>query len=222
MLRMIGMRLLLLIPTLMGLSILLFLWVRALPGGPATALLGDKATPEPGMDERGTSVWGDTFQRLRRNPAAMAGAVIVLIFLPMVAFAPLLAPYTGTAVPGARENTPGYIPGPGELAQFPLGLDRFGGDVLSKLIWGAQSSLMIGIISTAFGLVGGMVLGLLAGTFGGWVDGAVMRIVDILLSVPNLLLAVFIAAVLGLSRGAGSRSFPHRQLRTLVLRLEGR
>src|SRR5699024_1530653 len=115
------------------------------------------------------------------------------------ALAPLIAPYPGEAVPGAREITPGVIPGPGELPEHPLGLDRFGGDVLSKLIWGAQSSLLIGVISTAFGLAGGMVLGLLAGAFGGWVDGVVMRIVDILLSVPNLLLAVSIAAVLGQS-----------------------
>ncbi|MFO5338024.1 hypothetical protein RCL15_25390, partial [Salmonella enterica subsp. enterica serovar 1,4,[5],12:i:-] len=69
--------------------------------------------------------------------------------------------------------------------------------VLSKLIWGAQASLVIGVVSTALGLLGGMLLGLLAGTFGGWVDGLVMRIVDILLSVPNLLLAVSIAAILG-------------------------
>lgn len=123
--------------------------------------------------------------------------MIVALFLLVAVLAPLLAPYPGEAVPGAREITPGDIPGPGELAPFPLGLDRFGGDVLSKLIWGAQSSLVIGIVSTALGLAGGMLLGLLAGTFGGWVDGVVMRIVDILLSVPNLLLAVSIAAVLG-------------------------
>ena len=87
-----------------------------------------------------------------------------------------------------------------EIAEYPLGLDRFGGDVLSKLIWGAQASLLIGVISTAIGLAGGALLGLIAGTFGGWVDNVVMRFVDILLSVPNLLLAVSIAAVLGQSQ----------------------
>lgn len=156
-------------------------------------------TSEPGMDQRGTSVWGEAFKRLRRNPAAIAGAVIVALFLLVAALAPLLAPFEGTAVPGMREITPTHIPGPGEDGRFPLGLDRFGGDVLSKLLWGAQSSLLIGVVSTALGLVGGMLLGLLAGAFGGWVDGVVMRIVDILLSVPNLLLAVSIAAVLGQS-----------------------
>ncbi|MDT0180790.1 MULTISPECIES: ABC transporter permease [Microbacterium] len=141
--------------------------------------------------------WHDVFRRLRRSPVAWTGLVIVLLFVLVAILAPLLAPYPETDLPGAREITPTYIPGPGEIAAFPLGLDRFGGDVLSKLIWGAQSSLLIGVISTAYGLVGGMLLGLIAGTFGGWVDNVIMRLVDILLSVPSLLLAVSIAAILG-------------------------
>jgi len=146
--------------------------------------------------------WRDVFARLRHNPSAWIGAIIVLLFLLVAALAPLLAPYGPTELPGQRYITPTHIPGPGELAEFPLGLDRFGGDVLSKLIWGAQASLMIGVISTALGLVGGMLLGLLSGMFGGWVDNVIMRFVDILLSVPNLLLAVSIAAILGQSQTA--------------------
>ncbi|WP_405371967.1 MULTISPECIES: ABC transporter permease [unclassified Microbacterium] len=141
--------------------------------------------------------WRDVFQRVRRSPTAWVGAVIVLLFVLVAILAPLLAPFGETALPGAREITPTFIPGPGEIPGFPLGLDRFGGDVLSKLIWGAQSSLVIGVVSTAYGLIGGMLLGLLAGTFGGWVDNLIMRLVDILLSVPSLLLAVSIAAILG-------------------------
>jgi peptide/nickel transport system permease protein len=145
----------------------------------------------------GGGFWNDVFRRLRRNPAAWIGAVIVLIFLLVAALAPLIAPYPETALPGTKYITPTSIPGIGEVDGFPLGLDRFGGDVLSKLIWGAQASLLVGVVSTALGLVGGMLLGLLAGTFGGWVDTLIMRIVDIILSVPNLLLAVSIAAILG-------------------------
>ena len=156
-----------------------------------------QATTEPGAEARGTSVWGAAFQRLRRNPAAIAGAMIVALFLLVAVLAPLLAPYGGTETPGMREIRPTSVPGPGEVAGYPLGLDRFGGDVLSKLLWGAQASLLIGVVSTALGLVGGMILGLLAGGFGGWVDSVVMRLVDILLSVPHLLLAVSIAAILG-------------------------
>nr|WP_254678141.1 ABC transporter permease [Agrococcus sp. SGAir0287] len=151
----------------------------------------------PAPREAGTSVWGAAFARMRRNPQAIAGAAIVALFVLVAILAPVLAPYAGTALPGRADITPTHIPVPGELAQFPLGLDRFGGDVLSKLIWGAQASLLIGLVSTALGLVGGMLLGLVAAGFGGWVDNLVMRVVDILLSVPNLLLAVSIAAVLG-------------------------
>ena len=166
-------------------------------GGPADAAVVDERLLAA---KTGGGFWGDTFGRLRRNPTAWVGAAIVLVFVLIAVLAPWLAPYAETALPGARYVTPTHIPGPGELAQFPLGLDRFGGDVLSKLIWGAQASLMIGVVSTAFGLVGGMLLGLIAGTFGGWVDNLVMRVVDILLSVPNLLLAVSIAAILGQSQ----------------------
>jgi peptide/nickel transport system permease protein len=148
-------------------------------------------------DVAGSGLWKDAFRRLRRNPQAIAGAVIVGLFLLVAVAAPLLAPYGGTELPGRTEITPTSIPGPGDIESFPLGLDRFGGDVLSKLIWGAQASLMIGVVSTALGLVGGMLLGILAGGIGGWVDNVIMRFVDILLSVPNLLLAVSIAAILG-------------------------
>jgi peptide/nickel transport system permease protein len=141
--------------------------------------------------------WRDVFRRIRRNPTAWVGAAIVALFVLIALLAPLLAPYPETALPGARFITPTSIPGPGEIEGFPLGLDRFGGDVLSKLIWGARASLLIGVISTVFGLAGGMLLGLLAGAFGGLVDTIIMRFVDILLSVPNLLLAVSVAAILG-------------------------
>ncbi|MFZ3454579.1 ABC transporter permease [Arthrobacter sp. 7Tela_A1] len=148
-------------------------------------------------DVRGSGMWSDAFRRLRRNPAAIAGAVIVGLFILVAIFAPILAPYGGEELPGRTEITPTSIPGPGDIESYPLGLDRFGGDVLSKLIWGARASLLIGVISTALGLAGGMLLGVIAGGVGGWVDNVIMRFVDILLSVPNLLLAVSIAAVLG-------------------------
>ena len=156
--------------------------------------------PSPNPEAPGTAGTGllrDAFHRLRRNPQAIAGAIIVALFLLVAALAPVLAPYGGEDLPGRTLITPTHIPGPGETPGFVLGLDRFGGDLLSKLIWGAQASLLIGIISTAMGLVGGMLLGILAGGFGGRVDNVIMRLVDIMLSVPNLLLAVSIAAVLG-------------------------
>ncbi|WP_442860285.1 ABC transporter permease [Arthrobacter sp. zg-Y919] len=147
----------------------------------------------------GSGMWKDAFRRLRRNPAAVTGAVIVGLFILVAILAPLLAPYGGNDLPGRTDITPTRIPGPGDLDGYPLGLDRFGGDVLSKLIWGARASLIIGVVSTALGLAGGVLLGVIAGGLGGWVDSVIMRFVDILLSVPNLLLAVSIAALLGQS-----------------------
>ncbi|GGC98308.1 ABC transporter permease [Tersicoccus solisilvae] len=169
---------------------------------PPASTPSSSLAPEPGpgtaVDARGGgSLWHEAFLRLRRNPAAIAGAVIVVLFVLVALLAPVLAPHGGDDLPGRQYITPTHIPGFGEVDGFPLGLDRFGGDVLSKLIWGAQASLLIGIVSTALGLAGGMLLGLLAGGFGGWVDSIIMRVVDVLLSVPNLLLAVSIAAVLG-------------------------
>ena len=145
----------------------------------------------------GGGFWRDVFRRMRRNPSAWVGAAIIAVLVLVAVFAPWLAPYGPTELPGQRYITPTHIPGPGEIPEFPLGLDRFGGDVLSKLIWGARATLIIGVVSTAIGLIGGMILGFLCGMFGGWVDTLIMRIVDILLSVPSLLLAVSVAAILG-------------------------
>ena len=169
----------------------------ALPPAQGGEIVDTVAIAQAGLRDGTGGFWNDVFRRIRRNPTAWIGASIVLAFLLVAALAPLIAPYPETALPGAKSITPTHIPGPGELPQFPLGLDRFGGDVLSKLIWGAQASLLVGVVSTVLGLIGGMLLGLLAGTFGGWVDTIIMRFVDIILSVPNLLLAVSIAAILG-------------------------
>ena len=146
---------------------------------------------------RSGSFWGDVFRRVRKNPAAWIGAVVVGLFILISLLAPALAPYPELATPGRDYLRPTTLPGIGDIPEFPLGIDRFGGDVRSKLIWGARASLIIGVVSTVFGLIGGMVLGALAGAFGGWVDTVIMRVVDILLSVPHLLLAVSIAAILG-------------------------
>ena len=154
---------------------------------------------DSGMDA-GLSVWRLTFRRLRRNPMAVFGAVVVMAFVIVAICAPWIAPYGGTELPGRAEVRPTSIPGPS--AEYLLGLDRFGGDLFSKLIWGARASLLVGVLATLFGLVGGMVLGVVAGAFGGWVDVVVMRCVDLMLSVPSLLLAVSVAAAIGQSPAA--------------------
>jgi peptide/nickel transport system permease protein len=161
--------------------------------------------PEPGASaprgkDEGASLWRQAFRRMRRNPIAIIGAVIVLVFVLVALLAPWLAPYPAGATPGRDLIRPTEIPGPS--AEYPLGLDRFGSDVLSQLIWGARSSLVIGVVSTLLGLLGGVSVGLLAGAFGGGVDTLAMRFVDLMLAIPSLLLAVSIAAIAGQNNSA--------------------
>ena len=151
-------------------------------------------TAEP-TGEAGLGPWAAAWRRLRRNPAGIVGAVVVGLFVLVAVLAPLLAPYQPATGEWFGEVTPTSVPGPS--ADHVLGLDSFGSDLLTQLLYGARSSLVIGVVSTAVGLAVGAVLGVLAGGLGGWVDTLVMRIVDILLSIPSLLLAVSVAAVLG-------------------------
>jgi peptide/nickel transport system permease protein len=145
--------------------------------------------------EGGVSLTKSAFRRLRRNPIAILGAVIVVLFLLVAALAPWLAPRDPLAQSLLGEIRPGSIPGPRE--GFPLGVDELGRDLLSRLIVGSRQSLLIGVVSTVLGVVVGMALGVLAGAFGGWVDTVVMRAVDILLSIPSLLMAISISVLLG-------------------------
>lgn len=159
-------------------------------GDPRGAVVG------PGETEGG-SLGRDAWQRLRRDPAAIVGAVLVLLFVLVALFAPWLAPYGPTDRPGSGIVTPTNIPGPS--AEHWMGLDNLGQDELSRVIYGARQSLIIGIVSLLLGASAGTLVGLLAGAFGGWVDTVVMRVVDMMLAVPQLLFAIGVAAALGRS-----------------------
>jgi peptide/nickel transport system permease protein len=151
--------------------------------------------PTASVEERGTSLWRGALHRLVRDPFAILGAVIVGVFVVVALAAPLLAPYEPATAQWGSQVTPSDVPGPS--AEHPLGLDAFGSDLLTQLIYGARQSLLIGVVSTMLGLAVGATLGLLSGGIGGKVDVAIMRLVDVLLSIPALLLAVSVAAVLG-------------------------
>jgi ABC-type dipeptide/oligopeptide/nickel transport system permease subunit len=146
-------------------------------------------------EDFGASLGRDAWQRLRRNPAAIVGAVLVLIFILVAIFAPLLAPYS----PGEQvaQVSPGNTPGPSGDHWF--GLDTLGRDEFSRIVYGARQSLLVGVVALSGGLIVGSLLGILAGAFGGWVDTVVMRVTDLMLSVPGLLFAIGIAAALGQS-----------------------
>ncbi|MDP9443064.1 MAG: ABC transporter permease [Actinomycetota bacterium] len=146
----------------------------------------------------GTSLWKGAWHRLRRNPVAILGAAVVIGFVLVAVFAPALAPYEPASHQWAGQITPTDVPGPSE--EHLLGLDRFGSDLYTQLVYGARQSLLVGVLSTGLGLSAGALLGILAGGIGGKVDLVVMRLVDIMLSIPSLLLAVSIAAVVGQNR----------------------
>lgn len=168
--------------------------VGGAPAGGGVAVVENTASPTDPRDV-GRSLGREAFARLRRNPVAILGAVLVLLFLLVAALAPVLAPYDPVDQILKNQIRPGSFPGPSHAHW--LGSDSLGRDELSRLLFGARQSLLVGVLATAVGFAVGMMLGALAGAFGGWVDNLAMRIVDILLSVPSLLLAISIAALLG-------------------------
>lgn len=146
-------------------------------------------------ESSGISLIASAWQRLRRNPVFLLGAGLIVLFILLAIFAPLIAPHDPTEGLLLDKVRPQSNPVPGAEPGFPLGADPSGRDILSRLIVGSRQTLIVGVFSTLFGFAGGLLLGVLAGAFGGWVDSLVMRIVDVMLSIPSLLLAVSIAAL---------------------------
>jgi dipeptide transport system permease protein len=128
------------------------------------------------------------------------GAVIGLwVFVALVIIA-LLAPLIAPHLPHAQYRDAVLLPPfwqEGGRGAFPLGTDAVGRDMLSRLLFGARYSLFIGVFVTTIALIGGIIIGVIAGYFGGWVDTVIMRIMDIILAFPSLLLALVLVAVLG-------------------------
>jgi peptide/nickel transport system permease protein len=129
------------------------------------------------------------YQSVRRTPVVVIGAMVVGVVVLVALAAPVLAPHD----PVAQIAQPLLPPGP----EFLVGTDEFGRDELSRLIWGARVSLYVGGLAVLIALGLGATSGVLAGFFGGWVDDVTMRVMDILLSMPALVLAIAITAVLG-------------------------
>lgn len=143
-------------------------------------------------DSPGTSLIASAWRRLRRDPVFLVGLTITTLFVVLALVAPLLAPHDPSQWL-LKFSASNPVPEPQD--GFPLGGDDKGRDLLSRLIVGSRQTLLVGVMATLFGLVGGLVLGTLAGAFGGWVDSIVMRGVDVMLSIPSLLLAFSISAI---------------------------
>jgi peptide/nickel transport system permease protein len=150
--------------------------------GPAAAVRGAERS----------RVW----RKLARNPAALAGALVLLAVIGAAVFAPYVAPHDPARQSLVRRFTP-PVWAAGGTAAYALGTDQVGRDILSRVIHGARISLVVGISAVVVSLVVGVTLGLLSGFLHGRVDTVIMTVVDVTLSFPQLLLALAFVAALG-------------------------
>jgi peptide/nickel transport system permease protein len=149
-----------------------------------------RASRTKALEFAGRSHWAIGFGRLGRNPGAVAGGLIVLAFVLAAAFTPRLTPADPVHVQFDLRLAP-------PSSQRLLGTDSFGRDLLSRVLYGGRLSLSVGLIAIAISDIIGIPLGLLTGYRGGWFDNLVMRIVDLWLAFPGLLVAIAIVAILG-------------------------
>lgn len=152
------------------------------------------ATEKEQLKKRKRSQMTEIWRRMRRNRLAMFGLVIVSILIIVAVFANQIADYNTVAI---KQNVVERLQGPS--AEHWAGTDEFGRDIFARLVHGARISLLVGMVAVCIALVTGGILGAIAGYFGGTVDNVIMRIMDIFLSIPILLLAIMIVAALGSS-----------------------
>ncbi|HEY6431965.1 MAG TPA: ABC transporter permease subunit [Acetobacteraceae bacterium] len=130
------------------------------------------------------------WRRFRRKRVALGAGLVVLLIVLAAVLAPWIAPYSPSA-----PDYQNVLAGPSWA--HPFGTDAYGRDILSRVIWGGQISLTVGVVSVAIGGAAGVLLGLISGYFGGRIDSLIMRFCDVLLAFPGILLAIGIVAVLG-------------------------
>lgn len=156
---------------------------------PSTPTVTAATVPPP-------SPLADFWRDFSRNRGALAGLLFILLITFAAIFAPIVAPHAADV----QYRDSFLVPPPwagGNDWRFLLGTDDVGRDIFSRIVWGAQLSLLIGVIVVTVSLGFGVLLGLIAGFMRGTVDQVIMRLMDILMALPSLLLAVAIVAVLG-------------------------
>jgi peptide/nickel transport system permease protein len=135
-------------------------------------------------------MWRLYWRRLRRRPAALVGSVIFCFFLFLAVFGPWIAPYDYAAQDATHRLQPPSV-------QHPFGCDQFGRDILSRVIVGTRNIFLLGGLGTLLAVLIGTPIGLASGYAGGLVDEVIMRLLDVLLSFPSLLLALVLLSVVG-------------------------
>jgi len=129
---------------------------------------------------------------MRRTANIWLGSLILLVIVTLAVLAPIITPYNPLVItPALRLKSPD--------SQHIFGTDDFGRDIFTRVLYGAQLSLQVGLISVTVASITGTVLGIIAGYYGGWIDALIMRIIDVMLAFPSILLALAIVATLGRS-----------------------
>lgn len=142
------------------------------------------------------SAFAEFWHYFSENRGAVIGLWVFIALILLAILAPLIAPHDPTAQ--ARDAL--LLPpawSEGGNSSYLLGTDAIGRDMLSRLLYGARFSLFIGLVVVTIALIGGIVIGLVAGFFGGWIDSVIMRVMDVVLAFPSLLLALVLVAILG-------------------------
>lgn len=170
--------------------------------GASANVASESVAPDPRENEFGTDIEDTTVEtgrfarartvlgRVIENRFALFGLVVVTVLILTAVFAPLIAPYDPAAQNyGALKQSPSV--------EHPFGTDTYGRDVFSRVVFGSRYAVFLGVVIVGIEMIIGVTIGLVAGYYGGWTEGVLMRLVDISLSMPALVLALAIAGMLG-------------------------
>jgi len=151
----------------------------------------EKAMVTPKKKNKKRSQWAEVWRRLKKNKMAMLGLIILTILVLTAAFADFIADYDEVVV---NMDLPNKLKAPS--AEHWFGTDEFGRDILARMIWGARVSLTVGMLAVGVAIIIGGTLGAIAGYYGGKLDNIIMRVMDIFLAIPSILLAIAIVSAL--------------------------
>ena len=149
-----------------------------------------KTASAPVKRRKKESMWAQAFKRLLKSSTARFGLFVLALLILLAIFAPILTPYSYEEMDLLAINS-------APSAKHPFGTDSLGRDCLTRIFYGGRFSLGLGITSSLVSTLVGILLGSLAGYFGGWVDNVIMRMCDIIQSIPGMLLSIIISATLG-------------------------
>ena len=180
-----------------------------------------KPAEEDGVRLKKRSNFGEVWHRLRKNKLSMACLIFLTVLILGIIFSTWITPYDYTAQDlMSRFQLPS--------AAHPFGTDDYGRDLLTRLLVGGRYTLLIAILSVAIGIVFGMIIGALCGFFGKWIDSTLMRIMDVIMSIPGMMLAICISVALGsgvfntaLALAVGTIPMIARQLRSSTMLING-